>query len=291
MIRSCPTHAIFPLLWTAGAASMRTQNRAKAWLVAAGVPITLYVIGFSLAVAGGSYFSAGIWIGLVATAIFGVEWWKFSKQFHRNERLLGFGGVFVLGGVLGWLLARSAPVEISTFPAEGNYAPDTEIAGIKWNPSFYDLRIILTNKSTENYSDLEILLRTDLFIHDVGAIDEFSKCTSGVESFARDLSITAKDAQGSPSTIVPRSKPFGSIFKVHCDKLLAGDHLELVTAIVSITIPKTDQTRPGGIFDLRTKPSWITMKLRYDGLGRPRDESFSQCFIGSCENIAMPMKY
>jgi hypothetical protein len=105
------------------------------------------------------------------------------------------------------------------------------------------------------------------------------------------MSLTVKGAHDKDLTIpVPLKGAWGSIFKVHCDKLLAGDHLELVSPVVSMTPLKSGQTRPGGMFDPRTKPSWLTMKLRYEGLGHLRDTEYSECFIGECENITMPVK-
>jgi hypothetical protein len=268
-------------------------NRGRAWLIKAGVPITFYVIGFSLAVTGGAYFWPGILVGFAAAAVLWLDWWFFSRAFTSNERRLGFVGVLGLCVVLIWLVGRTAPVEISANPLDIDYVPNTEIAGIKWNPSYYDLRVFISNNSSDQYSDIETLLRTDLYIAGIGFLRASSQCTAAPEAPFRDASIGFKDKNGHMQSIPLFSGQgqYSSIFKINCDKLAGGDHLEIVVPIASLNQPKPGQIIPGGLLNPRTKPSWLTMKLRYDGRGRNRETDFSQCFVGACETITMPQKF
>jgi hypothetical protein len=254
------------------------------------VPYFLVGAGVAMTVAGVTFFWPGVAVAYVGLGWLLVQLWVERIDLESSEWIRHVA-IFVVGfGFVSWLAFRPAPMMITAEPLENNYLPDAEIAGIKWNPAYYELRIHLINASKELYSNLNILLRTDLFIHNIGFMTYSNECFAGVEALVKDMTFTITGVNRPDLTIPLQDKDsYGSIFHIHCGKVFANEGLEFVAAIVSQTMKAGQHS--GGLFDPRTKPSWLTMKIQYDGFGRTNYRDFLECFVGDCANIAMPLKH
>lgn len=69
-----------------------------------------------------------------------------------------------------------APLEVTAYVPPGEYSSGAVVGGISWNPHFTDLRIAITNPSSNNYRDFNANLVPDRWVHDA-VILEGSGCT------------------------------------------------------------------------------------------------------------------
>ena len=141
-----------------------------------GIPAALYAAGFGLAISGGTYFLPGITIGFVATIIFAASCWVESRAWTLRERLFPFAGVIFLFGPIAWVTFHPASIKVLFQLRDSNYPRGTKIAGIEWKDDLTDLRVFIRNETADDYSNLDLTIRTDLIIAGIGVHD--SACAS-----------------------------------------------------------------------------------------------------------------
>jgi hypothetical protein len=141
-----------------------------------------------------------------------------------------------------------------------------DIFGIKWENGLSELRMLVTNESSVDYSNLQILVRSDLMIRAAGS--DSSSCLHGpwlpAELGAQTLT--------SEETSIPIVHFFAMVYRISCDRLAEHGKLEVVLATL-----KAGSNRP--------KPSWATGRATYRMVGWTRTKDFSQCFVGSCADM------
>jgi hypothetical protein len=174
---------------------------------------------------------------------------------------------------------RPAPLQISFIAEDHNYIPGTDIYGIKWNDSYCDMRSLITNQSNWPYSELEIFIRTNLFIKEIG-FNGRASCSgrSWIPAGVADANITATDKSGKSFTIPFTSPAFGTVFRIYCDKILGSETLEIVSAIIDFQKP-------------RKKPSWVTLTASYNTFGRAEEKEIRKCFLEKCSGTLLPKEF
>jgi hypothetical protein len=262
----------------ASSAPAQDAKGFRAWHISLGIPAAFVAIGIGLAVAGGSYFWTGIVLAYAGIAWLLLDWWFFSKTLSGRIRLVGTGGTLVFALVVSWIAFRPAPLEIFSTATDLDYTDGSDVFGIKWNDLYSDLRTNITNTSSDQYTDLEIFIRTDLQIRDMAFLGRL-QCSHNVW-LPVQISATglkAKDSEGK-TVAVPLNLTTGTIFRIFCDKLLPSERIEIVSAIVPIKGKD------------RKKPVWVYTKINYNAYGRARAKEFTQCFIAKCTIPDLPLQ-
>jgi len=248
----------------------------RAWHIALGIPAAFVATGIGLAATGATYFWIGSYLAYVGIAWLLVDWWLFSKTLVMQTRLLGTTGTLIIAGIVTWMSFRPATLTILSISDDVNYADGTEIYGIKWSNRYSELRTVISNDSSTQYHDLEIFIRTDDAIRATSSSSgdqcKYSPFLPGV--LIADPTITSTDQHGNKETI-PVTLNAGTVFRVYCDKLLANQTIEIVSAI----IPNPGNSAP------RMKPLWALVKATFVAFGRPETRISSHCFVGTCSHI------
>jgi hypothetical protein len=180
---------------------------------------------------------------LAIAALAAGTWFEFERL---PLRIFGLSGTLACGAISTWLVFYPAPIEMAFDLKQGDYPEGTVVAGVKWKNSMADLRVEISNKNLENYSDLDAEIETDLVIAGIGANNSFgAQCTfyapppGGVDF----ESVVGIDATGKKVTIpiipVPDVQPIASLYRVHCDRLIAKSKIEIVLGLVSFTMVRT----------------------------------------------------
>ena len=177
---------------------------------------------------------------------------------------------------------RTAPLELSASLREGDYPDGYKVGDIVWDKSFSDIRVDIEDMSQEAYSNVDILIRTDISIAKVWIKQNFSNCTAKPFVAATLGSMMIKAPNESHVVTVPNSEDPASIlmtpvFKVHCEKIFPKERIELVIAALVF----------GG---QRVKPKWVSGSITYEGLLQSRTAPpFAKCFDVPCDNIWSPL--
>jgi hypothetical protein len=97
--------------------------------------------------------------------------------------------------------------------------------------------------------------------------------------------IYGKDANGKSVTVpvvaAPQFQAISSIYRVHCEKLVAKSEIDLTVVLAAFALG-----RDNPLGSTRAKPAWALMKVSYDGRGRLRSGVYSECFIACDGNGA-----
>jgi hypothetical protein len=136
---------------------------------AVGIPGALLATGIGLAIAGGDYFWPGVYLAYGTIAWLLADWWFFSKPLTPGKRVTGAATTLVFAALVSWMAFRPSPLGIFAISEDTNFEPDTEIYGIKWGPNYFPMKLVISNESASPYADLEIIVRTDLMIKEIGS--------------------------------------------------------------------------------------------------------------------------
>jgi hypothetical protein len=170
------------------------------------------------------------------------------------------------------------PLNVQVNGGLQDYAPNTFVAGIKWENYYSDVRIYLTNPTDRDYYDIDILLTTDLTIMAIGQITNVQNVLimpfkPGIpEYYESYLDNTGKIAHKLLTDIKFIS---ATTYRVRCSVLPKKSQLGLVGAIVVLNIPNNIDPRntiidPYTVFGEKRLPKWVQISARYRDFGRER---------------------
>lgn len=156
-------------------------------------------------------------------------------------------------------LAR-ANLEYHAWSIRGDYEEGAMVGDIQWRPKhFVDLRFAITNKSGDDYDDVDINLRPDktpVAISQVGSVP-------GVTFITTNGTIAEVHGEG----IGPDGKPFQKQFKpsfsraeVVCPKLRAHQTLQIALAIVNFPVGIAEL--PDEAYGPKVRPSKTLVEVR-----------------------------
>lgn len=261
----------------ARAPNQREEKSARIWYISFGVPAAFLAIGLGAALASVAYFWHGIGLAFVGIVWLWVDWWVFSKEFTVIKRIIGAMAISPIAIFIGLLALRPAPLGVTAIADDAKYQDGSIIDGITWRDRYYPMRLIIDNTSGEAYRDLEIFVRTDLIIKDMG-FNSDEKCSfrvilPGVMLAYPESTVTTPDGRSTTKAV---NIDAGSVYRISCEKLSAGGVLEFIAAIVP------NPPNPGR---LRSSPSWAVVEAKYVAFSRPESVVFRRCFIERCKHI------
>ncbi|MEO7859955.1 MAG: hypothetical protein ABIU05_05845 [Nitrospirales bacterium] len=181
---------------------------------------------------------------------------------------------------------RSAPLGISVVRHLGNFQDGEVIGGITWKPPYSELRVSFTNESQEVYEDFDMIIKTDLQVAKTGWIDIKPNCSFDLHQFPAipEPRGRGKDAKGN---IVEGPYKFfvdNGPYRIHCDKLLAHDHISVIFALVSgltKNLNEVDMTKiPESLFGPKKLPDWAKIYGSYRVRMRPYSISKAEHLTG-----------
>jgi hypothetical protein len=254
-------------------------SEARSWIILLGLPALL--VGLGVTMTGYLNFWLGVCLAFFAICYIAYEWWFFSKKFPIRGKALGWAAIGAVVLSIGWLVFRPVPIDADFLPMPETYPDGTNIGGIQWQKRFSQVRVILVNHSAEQYTNIDLRLRTNLDIAAVGFVSDFSTC--GAKPLVPGIlmsnpTMTRKNSDGSQTTL-PMDKTLSStVYRAFCDRLLAGEKLEVVLGLV----PKIGQDHPD------PSPTWISVRGSFDGLGRPRSLDRDECLVPKCQGMTAP---
>jgi hypothetical protein len=187
-------------------------------------------------------------------------------------------GIMFLSAIYIWsanVVFAAAPL---LFPATANkgdkYPVGFDLAGIKWQKSYSDVRIDLRNPTSHDYKNVDLSIYTDLQIAQVGQITDIPNVSYFPQStLEAQVNLEGKDKRGHKTSIpvVPQKGMAQSnqIYRVLIDKLPKKSTVKLVLAVVRIN-PMVNGKMPQTLFSADSVPAWIAVKGDYMAIGRER---------------------
>jgi hypothetical protein len=248
----------------------------RAWVVALGIPGVFFSAGLAVIP---FHFWLGICAAYIGAAIFLIDWWIVSLNEHLSRRLLVSAIPVAAFLLISWLAFRPAPLDIIALLLDGNYSTGEMVAGIKWEPSYSEIRLVIRNGSSSQYTNLNVAIRTDIPMAKIGSLNEFSQCKSAAELpgvIIAAPTLTRHGEKGEPDVSIPLTNLAGNQFRLYCDKIIASNTLE---AVIAIGAPDANR---------KLKPSWISAEAEYEAYFRPNKKTITQCLTPPCRNIPLP---
>lgn len=137
------------------------------------------------------------------------------------------------------------------------------------------MRAYIVNNSSDQYHDVEIYIRTDIVIRQLGIHATNTSCAvepsiPGASIVYPELTIHGQDNH---DVTKPLSLSYGSIYRIYCDKILSNGTIEIHAAVIPI---------PGEGPQTRRQPEWIVVEASFISAGRPERRVFTQCLNGKC---------
>jgi hypothetical protein len=192
-------------------------------------------------------------------------------------RVLSMVSAIIAYAIIVWSLW--VPITIAPLLASGpgNYATDTDVYGIKWQPDFSDLTLLLHNYGDNDLTNLDIIVRTDLTIVTVGMAPGINTCSSEPYMpvpFAA-ARITALGGQSTQNEIpLLKGKVSANVYRLRCERLSAHSQIEAKLPIVG---NKSDT----GKHQSTWAKIWVGLMAGY----RPSSFDYYECFRKPCHNI------
>lgn len=203
-----------------------------------GIPVAIAGWGFSMMLSPG-YFEHGAIVALTAVLFFGGVLWLESRGYSFRAGLAFQLLTLVLLTPISVVALQSFPLKVRGDLREGVYPAGTDIAGVKFDPDTFDLRVYLKNESSSDYSNLDFLIQTDLSIAGAALFNNrFTSCSFDLPSSGVEIiGLSGIDTNGKKVTLpfipVPGVQPIGPTYRVRCDRIIAHDELQFVFAVVS----------------------------------------------------------
>ncbi len=225
------------------------------------------VIGIGLIIAGVSLMDTHFWWGYALVVIgFMLLLWEICIDPALVRRRLAvqiavLGVCFALFDLLTIALIKpEAPLMKETYsPRKGDYADGTSIAGIVWDRHLTELRIAFTDKSEDDYTDLDIDMRPDNLVYraqiTTGPKDCELKPLHG-DGICASLAgkggarkVTATDTGGDTDCHDDVGDVFITVayeagFRLQCSKLSSRDTVQVVFALVRLAELHPVQSTP-----------------------------------------------
>jgi hypothetical protein len=216
------------------------------------------------------------WVGAgcvyIGAVLFARHFWNDIDLVSRHPRIRkSVAGFLFLIFVYYWstkVVFASLPIQLDAQATIGDYPYGMEIAGMKWNPRFSELRINLTNATDYDFKDVRLTVSSDLLIADLGQLESvcegFNKF-SGIRGGYPEL--TDRNT-GETSPALANS---GSIS--HEERVVCGTfpHRSTVTLVVALLTYDMGKSAIPSFPAAKRLPAQCSIKGDYRALGRTRD--------------------
>ena len=162
----------------------------------------------------------------------------------RNIQLVSWAVVLTLSG---WftivVFLSSYPLTFQAYTFGLPHFNGTILGGIRWDENQTDLRVWITNPTTDNYEAVDIIVDTDSYIEQVGQLQTIPSCTVALAADGEGH-IVIRDSSGVQHVIsVPIGSSLGTGYRILCDKLPARSSIQLVLATSTANHERSYPTR------------------------------------------------
>jgi hypothetical protein len=108
------------------------------------------------------------WVGMAISAIAEVLLLValFILIEKHNVRALSLAAAITSYVIIVWALWVPNSMTPLLAPSLGNYRKDEEIYGIKWQPNFSEITLVLDNNGDNDLTNLDIYVRTERVMHE-----------------------------------------------------------------------------------------------------------------------------
>jgi hypothetical protein len=257
------------------------RNTLLEWLFKIGLPLALFALGVGMT--GYSNFWLGISLAFFAVCFFAVDWWLISRHHALGQRLCGFGIVCFLFSIIGFMAFRPAPLLFEVVDKPGDYIPGSKAYGITWDDMYSEGRVIMTNPTAYDYSNIDFKITSDLSIAAISITGDFSSCVWGVDGMP-DFSVHLVGKGTLKPEPVPNIQPIAPNRRVRCDKLPSHSEMTIELALLSLN-PVLNGRWPKQLTSSRHDPKWISFRGFYEAFGRSRPFFEAKCFAPACEDM------
>jgi hypothetical protein len=199
---------------------------------------------------------------------------------EKWDRIWRFGALLIPIGLVGlvslWAFG-SAPLEIQFHRHYGNFKEGEVIGGIVWKDTYSELRVVVSNPTSNDYQDFDALIATDLWVANTGLMDAAPTRVLRIAGpHATDVRLKGKDERGNPIEQLMSRLALTGPHLLHCDKLLKHDTVQAVFALVNASDKpqKPDVTKPESFLGPKKLAKWASVNSTYTSLFRPY--SFSE---------------
>jgi hypothetical protein len=241
---------------------------------------TFGIISSSLS--GGILMPEHFWLGvgfIYLTAILLVLDFCFEPELKRHPTIKDLLILLIIVASLIFtfkVVLGPAPLEVVALDY-GAGTPDEEngkIGDVRWKSDYHDIRIYVTNRTDDDYTNLIIGVETDLHIAHVG---RFGKCLDGSVEQGIQMGpvVTGSpsgeqiytNVEGPVNIPVPGGytmTSFGSYspnWKIQCDKIRRNDSIEFLLAVVHL-----DEEKGFKLLSPQ-KPAWVAVNIDYESMG------------------------
>ena len=259
--------------------SAELSDGLRTWVISLGLPGIVIGIGGSLVLAGGRYFWPGFWIALCGVGLFLFDLWILVKSISRRNKWVGTAIVGAIGILYCWVAWWPAPLVVSISTDIRYYPEGLAVDGFVWHSNYYAFRARLTNGSEWPFTDLKILIATNLLMEKFGS-NLMDKCSykpywPGFEGMAIGGTIPGLNRY-SDDISEPAQQLGGNIFEVECDKLRGREAIEMLAAVVPVAPPR--EMPP-------LNPRWVLIDATFLASGRPEKLIFRKCLSANCSGM------
>lgn len=224
------------------------------------------------------HLATGVFIIYVALIVGSAEWlWDATLYSDRRAIFLPIivtvACALIFAGVIAWLFSKQflhsanarAP-NIKGYVIGADIAEPKKVDGINWMPGYAQTQLVIQNNSTENITDLNIVLQPEFHIIGSSARYDFGKCT--IKSTLQMAAPTEiiKEPNGK-TYVLPQEQneddfSISPSHRLFCDKMIRKSQIEVTLATVEYT---GDINHPYG--DKRRDPSFVNYMMQYTASG------------------------
>lgn len=218
------------------------------------------------------------WPGIVAGILFiilgGVGEMFPSLKIPKGPIILFIISIVALISSIAWyidIIKSSKSLNFWILSNIDDYPSNIDIGGIKWNQAFADVRVYLENPTNRDYTDLDVLMTTDLTIAKIGQITNlpnvtFTPVVPGLDIKA--IQVKMKTDTGKNITIpVTTEFQYVSTYRMICPTLPRHSRIGLVLAVVVMN-PIINGKWPDTALGEKRLPKWVSINGHYKDSGR-----------------------
>lgn len=183
------------------------------------------------AVRGGSAVLAWLSAALFSLAFCDYISGVIRSRFRREAQVLG---TVILLTLTFFLVSHPKTLNWSAWSNNGDYLPGTVIGGIKWRPDFSELRMVIENPTSEDYTDLDITITPDIAIAEAGQVSSLPGVSFLNGAEGSDFYGSGKDPKTGKPFQQRFAGPISSSNRVLCSKLPHNAVLHMVFATTTL---------------------------------------------------------
>ena len=192
-----------------------------------------------------------MFVCLVYAAI--LIWWLdliFEKRVQTQGRVARVVVTVCAAGLALWFtfgfVRIGVPLGLSARNISSSHQPGISIAGIVWSPKFSDFRVLLSNDTDDDFSELDLVVKPNEPVVAVGINHELADATLATVSFSAVTTISylemARISAGSSFDVPLVLLATDSGYRVRCADFPRQSSIEIVMAIATINMNKGKST-------------------------------------------------